>query len=46
MQIDLTFPVGFERMPVEEKLIFLASKGIVLTKQQQEKEYPYISRIY
>jgi len=46
MQIDLTFPVGFERMPVEEKLSFLASKGIVLTKQQQEKEYPYISRIY
>ncbi|MGJ1242812.1 TlpA family protein disulfide reductase [Sphingobacterium siyangense] len=46
MQIDLTFPVGFERMPVKEKLSFLASKGIVLTMQQQEKEYPYISRIY
>ncbi|HCX57426.1 MAG TPA: hypothetical protein DHU90_12755 [Sphingobacterium sp.] len=46
MQVDLTFPVGFEGMPVEEKLSFLASKGILLTRQQQEKEYPYISRIY
>lgn len=44
--IDIMFPTGFEWMPVAEKLAFLTSKGIVLTVQQQEKEYPYISRIY
>jgi len=45
MQIDLTFPIGFERMSMEEKLTFLVSKGILLTMQHEEKAYPYISRI-
>jgi len=46
MQIDIRMPAGFERMSIAEKLTFLDAKGIRLTMQQQEKEYPYISRIY
>ena len=45
MKIDLTFPIGFERMSMEEKLSFLAGKGILLTMECEEKAYPYISRI-
>ncbi|MEN5057816.1 TlpA family protein disulfide reductase [Sphingobacterium kitahiroshimense] len=46
MQIDLTFPIGFERMSIKERLTFLASKGILLTMGREEKAYPYISRIH
>ncbi len=45
MQVDITFPMGFERLSMVEKVSFLRSKGIRLTIQSEEKEYPYIYHI-
>ncbi len=46
LRIDLRMPEGFIYMSTAEKLTFLETKGIMLTLHDQEKEYPYISRIY
>lgn len=45
MDIDITFPEGYERMSVGERLRFLASKGIRLRLVSQEREYPYFYSI-